>query len=186
MKRPIVLLTVLTIFSLAPAESLWATPFINFNSSVVATDGSGPVLICIPSSGAGPCQEAGGNFRNPAVPFYAFKNLDNGSGAATAIGGFASLAGVPPANLTFTFGDLELVNFIGTLTTGTEVYGEGDASPLFFNMFKSGAPIASGTGLVLNVVTDRTLGSPTFGQATGFGSVTLTGGGVEPAFFTRS
>lgn len=90
MRGKILLGVILAGFTLIQPQPVSAVPFIDFNASVVATDGSGPVLICIPSSGAGPCQEAGGNFRPDALPFYAFKNLDNGSGTATAISGLGA------------------------------------------------------------------------------------------------
>ncbi len=175
--KKLVLVVLLTFYS---GPLMAAT--IDFQSTVTATDGTGPIIVCIPGSGFGPCQEAGGNFRPDAQPFFAFNNLDNGSGTSTAINSFSSLSGVAPADLTFTFGDLELINFIGTTASGTEVYGEGDASPLFFNMFKSGTLIATGTDMVMNVVTDRDIASPTFGQATGFGTVRLTGLTGDPFY----
>lgn len=140
-------------------------PFFAFNSQTVTSDASGPLLI---SSGG--------------TNFFAFRNLDSGSGSATAIGGFTSLAGLPPGDLTFTLGDLELVDFIGTTTTATEVYAEGDGNVVPFMIFRGGTFAGTGSDLVLTIVTDRDPSSATFGLARGFAQVTLTGVAGDPFF----
>lgn len=140
-------------------------PYFDFHSQTVASDASGPLLISM-----------GG------TNFFAFKNLDAGSGSATVIGGFTSLAGVTPGALTFTLGDLELVDFVGTPTTATEVYAENDGTVVPFKIFRNGTLAAIGSDLVITIVTDRDPSSSTFGLARGFAQVTLSGVADDPFY----
>lgn len=100
---------------------------------------------------------------------YAFNNLDNGSGTASNISGFSSLADISsPADVTFTFGDLELVNFIDGGQTATQEFANNDTAPAFFNLLKNGSVIATSTDVELTVVTNRLSGT-----AAGFGQITF-------------
>ncbi len=114
------------------------------------------------------------------IDFFAWKRVDNGAGQVTAQAGWASLAGVPAGDLTFDFGDLELLNLAFGAGTSTESYGEVDGSPRFFNLYNQGVKIASGGDFSLEIVTDTNPVSPDYTFATGTGWVTLAPEGGHP------
>jgi len=138
---------------------------VDFEGTVVASDDSGPYLLTV-----------------YGIDFFAFKNLDSGTAAATSSSGFTSLLGVSPANVSFQFGDLELLDVIYGAGTATEVYGEGDGSPSFFDVYVSSTHVATGSDLQVSIVTDTNPLSPNFATATGSGVVTLTGPSGQPFF----
>lgn len=149
--------------ALGTAASLWGQAFM-FEGSLRSSDNTAPPappLIVVPVPGVGD------------VPFYAWKSVDNGLGTVTAQDGFASLAGVPAMDLTFDFGDLELLELNFGAGTATEVYGDGDAGQRYFNLYQQGVKIATGMDFSLSIVTDTDSLSPGFTLATGTGAVTL-------------
>ena len=144
--------------------------------AVVATTGFALSLLQIESVRAATIDFEATVLASDSTPLSGFRNINDGSGVATNISGFSSLVELPPSNLTFTFGDLELVDYIlESGQTRTQMYAEGDGSPRFFELFREERLIANGTDLRLNIVTDLNPLSPTVGQATGFGEVRLTG-----------
>ena len=83
-----------TVFASGTAVNANPVPAtIGVAGSVVASDLSGPLSFTVPGT--------------PPIPIFAPNSLDNGSGTATSIDGFTSLAGVDPMDLTLTFGDIE-------------------------------------------------------------------------------
>jgi|688.fasta_scaffold414608_2 hypothetical protein len=163
--------------SFGPASLLFATCAVSvallpgvsaasfsFDGSLRSSDNTAPPnppLIVVPIPGLGD------------VPFYAWKQVDNGQGTVSAHAGFGSLGGVPAADLTFEFGDLELLQLDFGANTATETYGEADAGARFFNLYLQGNKIATGMDFSLSIVTDTDRNSPNFTLATGTGSVTL-------------
>jgi hypothetical protein len=107
------------------------------------------------------------------IDFFSFKRVDNGLGHLTAFDGFSSLMGIAPADITFAFGDLELESMVLGGGIGTQVYGEIDASPRYFDLFVQGVKVATGGDFGLTIVTDTDSGSPNFTLSTGTGTVTL-------------
>ncbi|HTI69735.1 MAG TPA: PEP-CTERM sorting domain-containing protein [Candidatus Limnocylindria bacterium] len=143
-----------------------AAATIDFGGSLHASDNTAPPVP--------PLITVGG------IDFYAWKSLDNGAMAATSIAGFSSLSGLPPANLTAQFGDLELLSLNFGAGTGIEHYGEADASPRFFNLYRNGGLIASGGDLDMTIVTDTDPHSIRYTLATGTGTVTLAAQNGDP------
>jgi hypothetical protein len=120
---------------------------------------------------------------------YPFSNLDNGTGSATAVSGFASLAGVAPADLTIRFGDLERTGptWPGGCTptpaancpSVSNAWGNTDAGTPYFEIDLAGTgTILSGT-LQWTTTTNTTFPSATFGQGSGVGTVVF-GSGLAP------
>ncbi len=148
---------------LAAPSALMAGSF-TFEGSLRSSDNTSPpapplIVVAVPGLGD--------------VPFYAWKSVDNGLGTVTAQDGFTSLAGVAPADLTFDFGDVELLQLDFGAGTATETYGEGDAGARYFNLYLEGNKIATGMDFSLSIVTDTDPGSAGYTLATGTGSVTL-------------
>ncbi len=154
---------------------------IGVDLGVVASDLSGPLMFTIP---IGPTE------------IIAYNALDGGTGLATSITGFASLAGVTPSDLTLSFGDIERLSTTFTpggctptpppgfinCDTAINTYGEGDAGPNFFDVILAGiGTILSGQVIAVDVVTDTDLSSPGFATATGSGTLLFTSG-LAPYF----
>jgi hypothetical protein len=161
--RPVSTLIVTGAVSVALLPGLSAASF-SFAGSLRSSDNTAPPnppLIVVPVPGLG------------EVPFYAWKAVDNGQGIVSAHAGFGSLSGVLAADLTFEFGDLELLQLDFGANTATQTYGEADAGARFFNLYLQGNKIATGMDFSLSIVTDTDRNSPNFTLATGTGSVTL-------------
>jgi len=124
---------------------------------------------------------------NP-FPIYPFSNLDGGTGYGTAIDGFASLAGVSPADLTITFGDLERLatSFpsgcsptpAANCATASNSWGNADAGVPYFTVALAGSgTILSGELLSWTTTTNTAWGpNPSFGQGSGTGLVRFHSG----------
>ena len=113
------------------------------------------------------------------TPYYPYTGVSSGTGAATAINGFASLTGVTPADLTYSFDNLDLTAYSGGGPgASVETYTPGSGSD--FTFFLNGQPLA--TGEVISFVV--TTGFDT-GLATAVGSLHLSSPGTDPAFFNE-
>jgi len=132
---------------------------IGIDVTVSASDLSGPLMFTVP---IGP------------TPILAYNALDAGTGAATSISGFATLAGVTPSDLTLSFGDLERLGTtfrpggctpspppaFSNCDTATNSYGDADAGANFFQLVLAGTgTILTGQVTALSVVVDTDLAS---------------------------
>lgn len=128
---------------------------------------------------------------NPFL-IHPFSALDGGTGAATNISGISTLAGVNPADLTITFGDLERTgtSFAGGCTPTpaancsfvTNHWGNTDAGAPYFDIQLAGTgTILSGEIQFWNTTTNTTYPSTSFGQGSGVGLIVFTGG-LAPYF----
>jgi hypothetical protein len=106
-----------------------------------------------------------------------FQNIAPGTGTATAITGFASLAGQPPSALTFAFSGSQLLQSTINGPNITLVYGGTAASPYTFNLLLNGSPIGTSTGATLTVV-----GNTATNTATVTELITLNGVVGNPFF----
>lgn len=107
--------------------------------------------------------------------------IESGTSTATLIEGFSSLAGLDPAQFTWTFGDLELSSYlVPTATTaGFEVYSETDASVTPLNFYYGGSLLATGTLFDITVHVAHNMD----GTAAGTGTGQITGAGINSAFY---
>lgn len=120
-------------------------------------------------------------------PIHPYDELDNGSGSASSIIGFTTLAG-QEAFLTMEFGDLERLGTTWTpggcspaapfsnCATASNHYGEADAGANYFRLLLSGNPILTGYVASVTTLTDTDPLSPDFATATGSGTVVFTSG----------
>ena len=106
-----------------------------------------------------------------------FQNIAPGTGTATAITGFSSLAGLPPSALTFAFSGSQLLQSTVNGPDFTLVYGGTAASPYTFNLLLNGSPIGTSTGATLTVV-----GNTATNMATVTEMITLNGVVGTPFF----
>lgn len=111
---------------------------------------------------------------------YAFTNVDSGLSRGSEHERFSSIEAIPPLNLRVEFSDIELVfqdpNGGDTSTrTFTEVYSDKDSNGDFTIRLADSTVLATGTELVVNVITDVNPSSSEYLKATGFGSVKITG-----------
>ena len=110
-------------------------------------------------------------------------SIDTSSSTATSFVGFDSLDGLDPAKLTWTFGDLELTNFLEPTVgaAGFEVYTENDASIGLLEFFYDGVKWAEGTVDSLRVDVENSNDA----NAVGSGTATLTSAGADDAFYNE-
>ena len=106
-----------------------------------------------------------------------FQNIAPGTGTATAITGFSSLAGLPPSDLTFAFSGSQLLQSTVNGPDFILVYGGTAASPYTFDLLLNGSPIGTSTGATLIVV-----GNTATGMATVTELITLDGVVGTPFF----
>jgi len=109
--------------------------------------------------------------------------VESGDGTGTASSGFTSLNGLDISLFSFTFGDLELTDYLSPTATeaGFEYYSEGDGSIEQMQFFYDGGLWASATLNFLQVDVDNSSDA----SATGFGSANLTSYGLNDAFFNE-
>jgi hypothetical protein len=151
--------------------------FVTFQGSLTSSDNTAPPLEPLIT------------VQNPhplaGISFYSWRNVDGGSGAATGFGGFNSLLGINPATITFSFGDLELVNVAQEAGRAVQTYDDNDGNPRFFSLFRDGSLIATSSDLSLTVYTDTNPASPTYTQETGLATVTLNPEGPVDPFLSE-
>lgn len=109
--------------------------------------------------------------------------IEAGSGVGTSSDGFTSLANIDISKFTFTFGDLELTNFLepGPASAGFEVYSEGDGSVQPIQFFYDGNLWASGDVFDITINVDNSNDA----TAVGTSRVQLTAPGVDAAFYNE-
>ena len=118
--------------------------------------------------------------------YYAFRKIISSLSFGTEIRGLTSLAGISPPNLTLSFGGLELVYHDQAYgdpatKTFTEVFSDTDGNS-YFNILLDNTEIASGSDMLMTIITDVDPSSPSVGNATGYLSVTLNGIAGDPFF----
>jgi hypothetical protein len=103
---------------------------------------------------------------------YAYQSLAGGSMTGSNILGFASLAGVDPSTVNFTFGALPLQSLTSAANnTVTEYYAGGHWT------LNAGGVVVTGINLTMSVVTDTTTD-----RATGFGRASVVGPTNSPLY----
>ena len=109
--------------------------------------------------------------------------IEAGTSTATSINGFASLAGATPSLFSWTFGDLELTNFVSptATTAGYEIYAEGDASVSPLKFWYDGELLATGTVFDIRVNVAHSFDAGSAGVGTG----QITGAGANAAFYNE-
>lgn len=151
------------------ATALFATV-----ASAQQIDVAGTVTAVNANPGLGVLAQVG-----PAT-FYPYTGLSTGSGTASGITDFTSLDGVLPSRITYEFALMDLTTFVsgGVGGTSVEIYTPGVGST--FRFMLDGATLATGEVQSLQIDTNYDTGA-----ATGFGYVTLSAPGLNPAFFNE-
>lgn len=109
--------------------------------------------------------------------------VEDGGGRGTFSSGFSSLNGLDMSLFSFTFGDLELTNYLSPTASeaGFEYYSEADNSVDEMHFYYDGDLWAKAALNFLQVDVDNK--NDNF--ATGFGTANLTSPGVSNAFFNE-
>lgn len=134
---------------------------IQFSGSIQASDTTAPPLE--------PLLQVGD------TNYFAFKNLDKGTAAATVITNFASLAADIPATVTLELGNLELIGptLVRDPLSVTENFGDTDSAPAYLRVMRNGALVAQSADLTMSLVTVTDPRSGLFNRGVGIGQGTL-------------